>query len=190
MSDDAPLKRCTKCGKYFAATTEFFYRDATRPGGLYPACKQCKKAYADDYRVTHREKLRVASRIDYYKHREKRLEYNRHWNREHREHVLNQKRQYRSLNKDRLNAEHQRRRAKRLMAHGKYTAADIRLQYKTQKGRCWWCSKQLGNNYEVDHRIPITRGGSNAPENLCISCPACNRSKSNKLPWEWKDRLL
>jgi hypothetical protein len=38
---------------------------------------------------------------------------------------------------------------------------------------------------DVDHVIPLTRGGSNRDDNLVAACYSCNRSKSNKLVEEW-----
>jgi len=73
-----------------------------------------------------------------------------------------------------------------LGAHG----ADVELQKRSQNGLCWWCGDPHGDNYEVDHRIPLSRGGTNWPENICIACFDCNRSKHNKLPHEWIGRLL
>lgn len=71
-----------------------------------------------------------------------------------------------------------------------YTAEDVILQLKSQKSLCWWCSKKLTDRYEVDHRIPISRGGHNGASNIVITHVRCNRSKSDKMPWEWNGRLL
>jgi hypothetical protein len=46
------LKRCTKCGLEFPATTEFFWNSKTSHDGLQWRCKKCK--YAD--KVAHRRK--------------------------------------------------------------------------------------------------------------------------------------
>lgn len=83
-----------------------------------------------------------------------------------------------------------RRRAKRLGAGGTHKAIDIVLQYKSQKGRCWHCGKALNGKYEVDHLIPLDRGGSDWPSNLVCSCQRCNRSKGNKLPQEWNGKMF
>jgi hypothetical protein len=37
----------------------------------------------------------------------------------------------------------------------------------------------------VDHIVPVSRGGSNAFENLATSCGQCNQSKGPKLLAEW-----
>jgi hypothetical protein len=74
-------------------------------------------------------------------------------------------------------------------AEGEYTDGDITLQLKTQKGLCWWCGCRL-DEYHIDHRIPLSKGGTHNPGNIVISCPHCNLTKNNKMPWEWIGRLL
>ena len=47
-------------------------------------------------------------------------------------------------------------------------------------GSCHYCHKKLTlNNCDIDHMTPISRGGSNADDNLTLSCPECNESKGN-----------
>ncbi len=71
-----------------------------------------------------------------------------------------------------------------------YAPKDIKRQLKTQNHKCWWCLKTFDDIYHIDHRIPLSRGGSNGAGNIVIACPSCNLSKSNKLPSEWIGRLL
>jgi 5-methylcytosine-specific restriction endonuclease McrA len=78
-----------------------------------------------------------------------------------------------------------RRRAHEVNAEGMHTLNDIKAQYKAQKGKCYYCKKRVGDTYEVDHVVPISRGGSDGPENIVIACFACNRAKHDKLPHEW-----
>ena len=83
-----------------------------------------------------------------------------------------------------------RRRAKLKGSGGKHTADDIDTIYRSQKGRCWWCGKKVGEAFHVDHRIPVAKGGSDNPGNLVISCPSCNLKKRDKHPWDFNGRLL
>lgn len=83
-----------------------------------------------------------------------------------------------------------RRKARKRGAIGTFTTADIRQIYEMQKGRCWYCQCDISEGYHIDHRIPLSRGGTNWPNNLVLTCPHCNLSKHNKLPHEWSDRLL
>lgn len=83
-----------------------------------------------------------------------------------------------------------KRRASELSAAGEYTIEDVKLQLRSQKYKCWWCEKPLKGVWHIDHRIPLSKGGSNWPNNICITCPHCNLSKNNKLPHEFNGRLL
>jgi 5-methylcytosine-specific restriction endonuclease McrA len=79
-----------------------------------------------------------------------------------------------------------KRRALQKGAEGHFSPQDIRNQYDKQSGKCFWCSKMVGNVFHVDHIIPLSRWGTNWPSNIVISCPFCNDSKGNKMPFqEW-----
>lgn len=70
-------------------------------------------------------------------------------------------------------------------AEGSHTRADVRRQYVMQGGKCFWCDRVLGEAFHIDHLIPISRGGTNGPENIVAACAPCNLSKGAKLPLEW-----
>lgn len=61
--------------------------------------------------------------------------------------------------------------------------------YSQQNGLCYYCREELYGQYDVDHVIPLSRGGSNGVDNLVIACAFCNRSKGNKLLEEWNGFL-
>lgn len=62
---------------------------------------------------------------------------------------------------------------------------------KHQKHRCWWCGKKIkGNEYHIDHVIPIMRGGTNDVSNLRIACPECNLKKGARSAGEAFGRLF
>ena len=175
---NTPMKRCTKCGQEFPDTMEYFYVQKTCKNGLRPDCIGC---------VTQQH------RHHYQANRVQMAALKRQWCKDHPERVRaaqrradrkrpNRKRRL-SREQERVNKEH--RRALKRKAGGTHTVADIRDQYKRQKGRCYWCHAKVGDTYHIDHVIPLSRGGSNGPDNLVISCPFCNISKGNKLPHEW-----
>lgn len=57
------------------------------------------------------------------------------------------------------------------------TAEDIMPLFNTTN--CPYCGVVLDGTMEIDHRIPLSRGGTHAWANLCAACKGCNRAKSN-----------
>ena len=52
---------------------------------------------------------------------------------------------------------------------------------RRQNFQCAYCLKDLhGRRMNVEHVMPIGRGGGNNSENLVAACPECNRKKLNK----------
>lgn len=74
------------------------------------------------------------------------------------------------------------RRAREKGAEGKFTTADIMFLLESQKWKCVYCFVSLRDGYEVDHIMPIAKGGTEWPSNLQCLCRPCNRRKSAKDP--------
>lgn len=49
--------------------------------------------------------------------------------------------------------------------------------------RCVYCGR--ADDLTLDHVVPLSRGGSNEPDNLATACRSCNSSKNAKTPEEW-----
>jgi 5-methylcytosine-specific restriction endonuclease McrA len=176
--DTTPLKYCPKGDHYLPATTEYFYYSH---GKLAAPCKACKAKHDKEsgnkqrWFAANPEKRRASVNKYGAKNRERMREYHTEYQREWRKHNKEKERSYR---------------VRRRSTGGKHTAEDIKLQLASQRGNCWWCGKKLKDDWHVDHRVPLARGGSNNANNLCISCPTCNKSKGAKMPHEWNGRLL
>ncbi len=55
---------------------------------------------------------------------------------------------------------------------------------ETARGRCAYCHSPqslMGVPFEIDHVVPRSAGGRTTVDNLCLSCPTCNRHKANRL---------
>lgn len=50
---------------------------------------------------------------------------------------------------------------------------------------CRYCGKKAPRG-QVDHIVPLSKGGTDDPVNLAWSCGQCNGSKGNKMLQEWK----
>lgn len=191
MSNDIPLKFCRKCERRLPATTEHFYKHGGHPLGLSSHCKECHKASALNRYHHNPEPKRVSVRQ--YQARNKALISQRKRERyasnpiPARERVAAWKREH----PEALKAQLQKRKAKKRNIGGSYTEQDLCLQLRSQKGLCWWCGEPLDpNDYHVDHRIPLDKGGSNDARNICCTHSKCNLQKNNKMPWEYNGRLL
>ena len=83
-----------------------------------------------------------------------------------------------------------RARARKRKARGVFDATAVEARIDPQEARCHYCQEELdfdgANKFEVDHFIPLSRGGSNWPSNIVIACRACNRDKADKMPWEYR----
>jgi hypothetical protein len=51
---------------------------------------------------------------------------------------------------------------------------------------CRWCRCPLDSaSATTDHLIPLSRGGTNDWENLCLACYPCNNGRQSRLPGEF-----
>lgn len=211
-----PQKKCTKCGNEFPATSQYFHNEKRR-NGLRSICKTChnadqnkrlsrgltpeqrakKNAAQRESRARHREEInaRDRERNQLPARKEQRKVNQRDWYDNNREHVRNYHTEYRMLKPHMRKAQSDRRRALKNNALGSHTSTDILLQITSQTDKkdrlhCWWCGRVINGMYHVDHRVALSQGGTNWPNNLVISCPSCNCSKSDKSPQEWAGRLI
>lgn len=67
-------------------------------------------------------------------------------------------------------------------AEGVVTSADIHYRMLRQRGKCAYCRVCISWNFEIDHIIPLARGGSNWPRNIQLTCGPCNFAKLAKDP--------
>ena len=85
-----------------------------------------------------------------------------------------------------------KRRAKEYYG-GSFTNIEILELHAKQQDLCTYCLVKLNKKFEIDHVIPIAKGGANTIFNLKLSCKSCNQSKGSKLIYkEWippKDRI-
>lgn len=81
------------------------------------------------------------------------------------------------------------RRAKTAGVPGSFDKWDVQIRLSKQGQRCHYCGASLitygPGKYQIDHFIPLSRGGSNYASNIVLACPACNLSKGGKLPHEF-----
>lgn len=83
-------------------------------------------------------------------------------------------------------------RSRELGLGGDLSTRDLITKFVRQGGRCYWCQHPLWKRFEIDHVKPLGDAywcGDNAPENVCLSCPDCNRAKRDLPPVAYASRL-
>jgi len=153
--------------------------------GLRTECRDCHKAsklaayhrrkeeIAVERKAAYAQNPEIRRRIglaSYYRHHEKRLV---------------GKRRYRTDHPETGKAQNRRYRARLAGVQPGHTLDDLIRIHRRQRDLCFWCGGRLHGLYEPEHVIPLSRGGSDYPENLVVSCRKCNVSKSGRTPVEW-----
>lgn len=177
------MKACTKCGEAKPFTE--FHKEAKGRDGIRSNCKLCEAARGAVYRATYPE--RVAARrarnqphqkAHYAAHREE-------WaaryaaNREKRKASCAA---YYAANPETFRALKHNRRARKLAVGGKLSK-DIEIKlFALQRGKCACCKRPLGDDYHLDHIMPLALGGTNTDDNIQLLRQRCNNQKHAKHP--------
>lgn len=183
------MKACNKCGVISAN----FSKDKTKKDGFRTICRRCTAA-------TRRERYARDPES-----RKRIQEWNETWRQRNREADLDAKRAYYAENKqehyervmrwrDRnpsvwraisITHERKRRNATRNGVGVRVMSKWIRAQPKS----CFYCQSECGNDFHVDHFVPLSKGGAHVLTNFRIACPACNLSKGARDPMEFVDSV-
>lgn len=171
-SNDLPLKRCTVCKQFLAATPDNFSRCARKHDGLKPQCKTCTRAQSKEYQSRPEVKQRTKVRVQAW-HKERRAmpevqakaraygsEYRKRpdiWARERarekmyradpaiQEKEIAYRKEYyaRPETKDIYRAHASKRRSVKKSIAGTYTPEQIQELLKRQKHKCYYCMNKL-----------------------------------------------
>ena len=60
--------------------------------------------------------------------------------------------------------------------------------FKLQQGKCPCCNEPLGENYHLDHSMPLRLGGPNVDSNMQLLRQVCNLQKSAQHPIDFMQR--
>lgn len=62
--------------------------------------------------------------------------------------------------------------------------------YRKTEGHCYLCGEFVDfDSFEVEHNIPISKGGTNNLDNLYCSCVTCNAIKHDIYPKEFMEKI-
>lgn len=183
-----------------------FSRSLSTRDGYHTSCKACRhdvwiamrrdadlaRLRAKNATLTGEERAhrRANDRAKRQRKPEQYAAYHHKWYRAHRDEQLARSKAWMKARPDKWipirKASNYRWRARRAKAEGVVTHADELRIYASQNGLCAYCARPLNGIYDADHIIPLSRGGSNWPENICCACERCNSSKNAKTAEEYR----
>jgi hypothetical protein len=133
------------------------------------------------YRERHREILAAKQRAYREKHVDRENERARVWATENPDRSKELRKNYYKNNKVKFTQNSIERRSK-LAKTGRLTVGLEKRLFKLQKGKWACCGDYLGDNYHLDHIMPLALGGSNTDDNIQLLKAWCNLSKHAKHP--------
>jgi len=108
----------------------------------------------------------------------------REWRTENPERSRSAAKSWRDRNPDQMRVQRRRRRSRKAGAQGQHSADDIKRLVHRFHGLCAYCGVEPFN--DIEHVVPLSRGGSDYIGNLLPACRTCNSKKHKKLLIEWK----
>lgn len=187
---------CTKCGRTYPATSEYFQPQKGCTNGLRPDCRECVAKIRHKYFDENRDSFR---------------EYNREWYRKNIEYARKSQRTYSQKYKEKTRARGREwarnNPEKKKLAHYRYIARKKSLDYTLADDDWQFALEYWGNCCAVcgdpatlfkqivpDHWVPIFKGGGTTPDNIVPLChpkkvrgagSSCNTTKNFRDPEEW-----
>lgn len=169
------FKFCKRCG-----TDTERYADGR--------CKKCTLARHALWAAENRDKRNAVSRA---------------WNARNRDKKLQTAAEYREVNKDKINARRKevrkykpeterlkaaKRRTQKRAGGGKLSKDILARLLEAQKHLCACCGVPLNGVYHLDHKVPLSRGGTNTDDNVQLLLPVCNLKKYTMTHEEYTKR--
>jgi 5-methylcytosine-specific restriction endonuclease McrA len=146
-----------------------------------------RREYGREWMKRNPEKAREGMRRWRKAHPEERNADRRAFYDRHREEMLAQSAEYHRQHPEVGRARSQNYRARKQAAQGSFTPAQWLALVEAYGGRCAYRGEQAP--LEVDHRVPLSRGGSNLIENILPACRRCNAEKHQMTEEEFRARL-
>jgi len=136
------------------------------------------------WREENYKQILARSRQYHKEHREERIAYSKRWREEHPEYLA-KNRQWKAEHPETRSIYRHNYDARIKGNGGAHTLEELNMLFVSQNYLCYYCNKPFFDNtlnaeYHIDHKIPVSKGGTNNIDNIAISCPSCNLSKYNK----------
>lgn len=193
-----PVTECSWCGadiRHMRADAKFC-SDVCSNRCDYRDNRARVDAAAKRYVAENPEKILAATRRYREENRQQIYDRQKRWQDENSEHHRNYQRMYQKRyalenpEKARLHAAN-RYAWKRSNGGGalKVTERDWSRMLHIYRHRCAYCGGGAGEVLEIEHVVPLSRGGRHSIGNIVPACMRCNRTKNSRLLVEWRNNI-
>ncbi len=153
---------------------------AWRADNLEHSAEYKRKYQAENVALIH-----VARRNKYIRSRDRVIEKSRLWAKANPERRAEITSSWKENNQQRTRDLDRTAKARRRSAAGSHTADEANAIRTKQKNKCIYCKCKLNKVAHLDHIIPLSKGGTNWPDNLQWLCAPCNLDKRAKDPIDY-----
>ena len=156
-----------------------------------------------NWQLNNPDRVKEINRRSAIKRRDQRIIDSREWRKQNADRIKKSWQEYRKVNRDQLKEARRKyeekhpekiragkhtRRTKILGLDSKIDAGYVKFLKIAQGMKCNYCDQAM-DKYQIDHIVPIARGGDNKNENLQLLCAPCNRQKGAKTDNEYREYL-
>lgn len=193
--DMTTIKRCPACDTE-KLVSEFDFRNKQKQT-LQSYCKPCDKTRQAEYRSKNRQYQIYRSKAYYYANRNRLLAEKKQKYENGKAVFLERSSSYRKNNPDKVKASmdayltknpdalryHARQRKAWKKTNGMFLVT-LKEDKKLRNKACFYCGST--DSIQLDHVVPLSRGGVHSIGNLVPACMSCNLSKNKWFITEWK----
>lgn len=192
------MKICTKCKE--SKTLDNFSKDRQKKTGYSSQCKICKSNYEKKYLGENKKKVYDRNKSYNEHHKAEKQAYDAKRRTQKREEINAKKREYyhngggkeagklwnyRNTDKVNMYAKNAKHKRRELLRTSKLSPSELLAWEHSQLKLCVYCGTNCEKHYNIDHVIPLAKGGKHELENLAITCAFCNQSKGSKQLIHW-----
>lgn len=170
------IVKCTKCNT--DKSLEQFNKDKRKLNGRESHCKECKKAQLYKWRESNKEHFLEYARSVYASLTD-----------EQRTNKIAVQNKYRASRLALSMPSWTKNRKQQMVSNGIFCISPRDVRSLNNKDKCSACGETEGK-FEIDHVVPISKGGRHSIGNLQVLCFNCNRLKHVRYFSDFKYRLL
>jgi 5-methylcytosine-specific restriction endonuclease McrA len=174
-------KECTHCSVW-KPLDEFTYH-STCAGNRDSVCKACRKVY----RRKNSESIKVHNKVYKTENKEIIASKDKEYHDKYKERYSILRKEYLEKNKDKMRAMSHISRSEKLGLPYQLTETDITSLYSYFNNQCPISGSE---DIQIDHFIPVAKGGETSLKNMILLKRNLNASKWVSNPFEWAPRKL